>query len=151
MEDLKNIHIGDFIRRRVIESNLDMDRIVGFMRATEEEIREMFTCSSLSSDILLRWSKLLRYDFFRLYSQHIMLYAPASRDMTSEKTPKDTLTSLPVFRKNIYTPEIIQFILELIGTGKKTKQDVMADYKIPKTTLYKWLTKYNGQVRAGKQ
>lgn len=141
MEDFKNIHIGNFIEKRVQESNLDMDRIVGFMKSTEEEIKGMFICSSLSTETLLRWSKLLRYDFFRLYSQHIMLYSPKGKETMNLKREND-ITSLPVFRKNIYTPEIIQFILELIATKKKTKQGVMDDYRIPKTTLYKWITKY---------
>lgn len=146
MEDFRSIHIGNFIRRRVDELGLEMDRIIGFMKRTEEEILEMFTCSSLDTEVLLRWSKLLRYDFFRLYTQHIMLYAPTGKDLMNEKKKeKDGETSLPVFRKNIYTTEIIQFILGLIDTGEKTRQEVMEDYKIPKTTLYKWLTKYKQQ------
>lgn len=49
---------------------------------------------------------------------------------------------MPQFRKNIYTKEIIYFILEIIQTGEKTKKQVIEDYNIPKTTLYKWIEKY---------
>nr|WP_309872216.1 hypothetical protein [Chryseobacterium sediminis] len=48
----------------------------------------------------------------------------------------------PQFRKKLYTQEIISFILDLIDSGKKSKQEVMNEYKIPKTTLYKWMGKY---------
>ncbi|RKE77168.1 hypothetical protein DEU39_3930 [Chryseobacterium sp. AG363] len=89
---------------------------------------------------LLRWSKLLEYDFFRLYSQHIILYAPPKGNLLSIKSSK---SKMPTFRKNIYTIELIDFIIELVNTGKKTKQEIIDQYNIPKTTLYKWLEKYN--------
>jgi len=142
MEDFKNIHIGEFIKRRIEESAVEMDRITVFMNNTEGEIREMLSKPSLDTEAVLRWSKLLRYDFFRLYSQHIMLYAPAGAMETMMKEKNDA-GSMPKFRKNIYTPEIIQFILELIEAGQKTKTEIIKDYSIPKTTLYKWITKYS--------
>lgn len=48
---------------------------------------------------------------------------------------------MPHFRKNIYTKEVINFMLEMIETGKKTKSQVISEYNIPKTTLYKWIEK----------
>ncbi|MDR6514502.1 hypothetical protein J2780_001070 [Chryseobacterium camelliae] len=36
---------------------------------------------------------------------------------------------------------MISFILEQIQTGKKTPNQVIQEYKIPKTTLYKWISK----------
>ncbi|MBL3548859.1 recombinase family protein [Chryseobacterium sp. KMC2] len=141
MEDFKNIHLGEFIKKRIEESAMDIDRITAFMNNTEGEIKEMLSSPSLDTVILLRWSKLLRYDFFRLYSQHILLYAPAGARETGRET-ESRKGSMPRFRKNIYTPEIIQFILELIETGEKTKIEIIENYRIPKTTLYKWITKY---------
>ena len=55
---------------------------------------------------------------------------------------KNEKTSLPRFRKNIYTKEIIDFVLEQINTKEMTKTEVMERYGIPKTTLYKWISKY---------
>jgi len=49
---------------------------------------------------------------------------------------------LPTFRKNIYTREIIDFILEEIHSGELSVNDVTERYNIPKTTLYKWIKKY---------
>lgn len=55
---------------------------------------------------------------------------------------KNEKTSLPRFRKNIYTKEVIDFILELVNVGEKTKRQIIEEYCIPKTTLYKWISKY---------
>ncbi|WP_317741149.1 helix-turn-helix domain-containing protein [Chryseobacterium soli] len=101
----------------------------------------MFLCKSLDSEILLRWSKLLGYDFFRLYSQHLILYAPPAA-VSKINLPVQT-TNLPQFRKNIYSKEIIDHILEIITNGEKTKNQVIKEYNIPKTTLYKWFNKYS--------
>jgi hypothetical protein len=49
---------------------------------------------------------------------------------------------LPQFRKNIYTRELIDFILEKMEKGEMTKAEIIR-YKIPKTTLYKWISKYS--------
>ena len=78
--------------------------------------------------------------FFRIYTQHLILYAPLSA--VDEKTKVKKKSSLPQFRKNIYTKEIIDFILEQIETKQKTIKQVIEEYKIPKTTLYKWISKY---------
>ena len=138
--NFKEIHIGQMLKIAVTESGIEMSRICNFMKCEEEEINETYLQENLSTDILLKWSKLLEYDFFRIYSQHLILYAPVSADNENTKTQK---TNLPQFRKNIYTKEIIDFILEQISSGEMTKTQVMEKYKIPKTTLYKWISKYN--------
>ena len=101
----------------------------------------MYQQENLPTDILLKWSKLLEYDFFRMYTQHLMLYAPPSANEKRSKK-EDKKQTVPQFRKNIYTKEIITFILEQIDSGAMTKIEVMEQYKIPKTTLYKWIDKY---------
>ena len=141
MDNFKNIHIGDFIKKRVAELNIENSRICNFLNTTENEIEKMYQSEDLNSAILLRWSKLLEYDFFRIYSKHLILYSPPSSFNPTDVRGKRS-NSLPNFKKNIYTIDIIHFILERIETGKKTKQDVMNEYRIPKTTLYKWMEKY---------
>ena len=138
--NFKNIHIGTLINQAVTESGIAMSRICNFMKCEEEEVKQIYLQENLSTDILLKWSKLLEYDFFRIYSQHLILYAPVSADNENTKTQK---TNLPQFRKNIYTKEIIDFILEQVSSGEMTKTQVMEKYKIPKTTLYIWISKYN--------
>jgi len=137
--DFKNIHIGQLIQKRVLESEMDIIRICNFLKCSEDEIDIMYTLKSLDSELILRWSKLLEYDFFRIYNQHLILYAP--------QTPINQVhvkikSELPRFKKNIYTKEIIDFIVNLIESGEKTRAQVMEEYRIPKTTLYKWLEKY---------
>ncbi|MDV7698930.1 transposase [Chryseobacterium soli] len=137
MLDLKKIHIGRLIKARHQELNIPIDRICKFFKLTEEEILNMFKQKNMNSDDMLKWSKLLKYDFFRFYSQHLILYAP------QVKNSKNGNIALPQFRKNIYTKDIINFILEEINTGEKTRKEAVEYYGIPKTTLYKWISKYN--------
>ncbi len=127
------------IKERIAESEMETLRICNFFNCTEDEVIEMYQQENLPTDILLKWSKLLEYDFFRIYTQHLILYAPPSAKEQDSKTEK---SSLPQFRKNIYTKEIITFILEQIDSGAMTKIEVMEQYKIPRTTLYKWIDKY---------
>lgn len=136
ISNFKNIHIGNIIQELVKEKQIDMSRICNFLKLSEVQITDMFQVESLDTRVLLRWSKLLKYDFFRLYSQHLILYSPpTSMNFKNEKR------KLPVVRKQIYTKEIIDFILELIKNEEKTKKQIVDEYKIPKTTLYKWIAK----------
>ena len=137
--NFKSIHIGILINKAVTESGIEMSRICNFFNCTEDEVIEMYQQENLPTDILLKWSKLLEYDFFRIYTQHLILYAPTSAKAENTKKQKPVL---PRFRKNIYTKEIIDFVLEQINTKEMTKTEVMERYGIPKTTLYKWISKY---------
>ncbi|KAB1228619.1 recombinase family protein [Chryseobacterium viscerum] len=137
--NFKNIHVGSLIQQKTTELNMDIDRICNFLKCTEDEVEKMFLEKDIGTDYLLKWSKLLEYDFFRLYTQHLILFSPATGN-TANNTKK--ASQLPKFKKNIYTKEVIDFILELINSGEKTKQQVISEYRIPKTTLYKWLVKY---------
>ncbi|KQT35904.1 transposase [Chryseobacterium sp. Leaf405] len=137
--DYKIIHIGEIIKIRVAETDIKIERICKFMNRTEDEINEMYQSESIDSDVLLRWSKLLEYDFFRLYSQHLILYSPPSK----VDKPQEKKIMLPTFRKSIYTREVIDFIVELIETQEKTMAQIIKEYKIPKSTLHRWTKKYN--------
>lgn len=137
--NFKEIHIGHLIEKRVEESDIEMSRICDFLKCSEAEIQEMYKKASIDTFYLLRWSKLLAYDFFRIYTQHIILYSPLD---TLEATKKGT-SVLPNFRKNIYTQEIIDFILEQINSDQMTIKQVIDRYNIPKATLYRWLKKHS--------
>nr|WP_315034699.1 transposase [uncultured Chryseobacterium sp.] len=131
--------MGELIQTRISELNIEMLRICNFFKCSENEVTEMIKCRSLDCELLLKWSKLLQYDFFRLYSQHLILYSPLP-SMKNLVTDKDS--KLPQFRKNIYSKDIVDFILEMVTTGVKSKNEIITEYQIPKTTLYKWLKKY---------
>lgn len=135
--DFKEIHIGKLLQNKVEEEKIEISRICRFFNLPERDIDEMYDSISLDINIILKWSKLLEYDFFRLYSQHLILYAPKGNGKLN-----NLKSSLPIFRKNIYTTEIIDFILTEIKKGEKTKQEIVTEYKIPKATLHKWIQKY---------
>ncbi|WP_317131555.1 helix-turn-helix domain-containing protein [Chryseobacterium sediminis] len=135
--DLKNIHIGSLIKQRIEEININVLRICKFLKCTEDELNSMLSEKSLDSEIILKLSTLLEYDFFRLYSQYLILYAPQTISIDPEKK-----TALPQYRKNIYTKEMVDFILEQIENGSKTQMQIVKEYRIPRSTLYKWVNKY---------
>ncbi len=140
--NFKNIYIGELIKKRVDELNFPLDRICNFLKCTEDDLEQIYSSQQIGTDILLKISKLLQYDFFRIYTQHLILFAPQGNTDYNQKT--EVLKSeLPAFRKNIYTKEIIFFILELLETKEKTPAQIIKEYKIPKATLYKWIQKYN--------
>jgi hypothetical protein len=136
----KTIHIGSLIKLRVLEKEIETDRICNFLKCSEEDILKIYDSPSIDADLMMKWSKLLDYDFFRIYTQHLILFSPP--DKIGYKKNNQRSSKLPQFRKNIYTKEVIDFILEMIRTEKKTKQQIIDDYNIPKTTLYKWIEKY---------
>ncbi|MGN7865358.1 transposase [Chryseobacterium sp. 22458] len=135
--NIKNIHIGSLIQSKVEEQQMPMERIAKFLDKAEWEAEIMFQKKSIDTDILLKWCKLLKFDFFRFYTGHLILYAPNSIVDNTLKQKKGTM----VFRKNIYTQEVKNFILDKIKTGAMSSNEVITRYKIPKTTLYKWLKK----------
>lgn len=139
----KNIHIGQLIFRLVTEKEIDDDRIVKFLKVPSSKIKEMYQSKDLGTEMLLLWSKLLEYDFFRIYSQHLLLYAPPA-SLNYKK--KETDSKLPQFRKNVYTTEIINFIVELYHNKEMTQKEIMDQYNIPKTTLYKWIKKHKKEL-----
>lgn len=137
---IKQIHIGQLIQMRCSELEVDDTRLDTVLKDFEITKETLFQSEAVNTNLLLKLSKLLDYDFFRIYTQHIILYAPPSAPQNLKKST--TKSKLPEFRKNIYTVEIIQFVIEKITSKEKTVREIMDEYKIPKTTLYKWLTKY---------
>lgn len=135
--NIKNIHIGSLIRSKVEEYQIPIERISRFLDRTEDDIEKMYHEQSIDTDVLLKWCKLLKFDFFRFYTGHLILYAPQSRMDNKDGQKKSTM----VFRKNIYTQEVKDFILEKIESGVMTANEVVLRYNIPKTTLYKWMKK----------
>lgn len=139
----KDIKIGQLIKTLVLEKDIEEHRICNFLKVDESALEKMYQSKSMDTDLLLRWSKLLEYDFFRIYSQHLLLYAPSSKmDAKKSVVVNKEKSALPSFTKSLYTPEIIQFIIELVEQKKKTPPEIIEHYRIPKTTLYKWIRKH---------
>lgn len=139
--NFKKIHIGQLIAKRMEECAISLERAARFINVSEEEIEKMYTLSSLDSYILLRWSKLLKYDFFRVYTQHLILYAPQYPLRKKDKNVQEAKSELPILKKNIYTYEIISYLVELVESGKKTTKQLQEEYNIPSTTVFRWVNK----------
>lgn len=137
--NFKEIHIGELIKKIVKEDQLDPYKICSYLEISETELTRMYHSKSLDSELLLKWSKLIKYDLFRIYSQHLLFYAPTNN---SQSTSRRLDSKIPLFRKSIYTKEIIDFVLELIENKTKTQIEVTELYGIPKTTLHNWIKKY---------
>ncbi len=146
--NFKNIHIGQLILQRVKETGFDSKRICSYFKCKENDIVKMYESRSLYPDIIMKWCELLEYDFFRIYSQHLILYAPVSKHKCVKE--KSINSTLPHSRKSIYTVEVIEFIMDLIHKGSKTKREIIDEYNIPKATLYKWIQKYDNQDESKK-
>ncbi len=134
---MKEIHIGEMLFRAVTEREIHEERICKFFGCSSSKISEMYTCKSIDTELLLKWSKLLEYDFFRIYSQHLILYSPPIKAVGKA----NNYHCLPKFRKNIYSNEVINFFLELIASGEKTIAQILQEYEVPKSTMYRWLSK----------
>lgn len=139
-QNFKHIHIGKLIEQRMQECDVSIERAAAFLKMPEEKIEKMYTQKALDCEVLLRWSKLLKYDFFRLYSQHLILYAP--QDSKQNKPKKQIESKLPVFKKNIYTQEVINYLIDLVESGKKSCKQIQEEYNIPSTTIFRWRDKY---------
>jgi len=138
--DFKEINIGELIYDIVKLKDIDESRILNFFNNKDFDLNQVFSSKYINTEDLLKWSKLLKYDLFRIYSQHLMLYANMEPLVAKEDVNQ---YQVPIFKKSIYTKEIIRFICELINTKKMTIEQVIKEYNIPKTTLYRWLKKYN--------
>lgn len=133
----KEIHIGQFIKERVEDKGITIERICNFLNKDETFVENIYKSKSIDTEVLLRFSKLLEYDFFRLYSSHLILYAPPSAvHKNTEKSEK-----IPYFRKNIYTQEIKEFIIKRIQSEEMSIAEVIKTYSIPKSTLHRWMQK----------
>ncbi|MFS4428710.1 transposase [Chryseobacterium sp. S90] len=78
MMDLKQINIGQLLKNSVKENHIEIESLCSFFNCEAQQIEQVYSSDTLDTDILIKWSQLLQYDFFRLYSQHLVLYAPPS-------------------------------------------------------------------------
>lgn len=146
----KHIHIGEKIKEIVDINGLSISRACKYLKCTVRDIEGMYKQESLDTVILLKWCKLLNYNFFMYYHTHLQLYkASASRTAITDKDykVKQELT----FKKNLYSPEIIDWLVNQVKSNKVKPNEIVEKYKIPKTTLYRWLRKYEGTKKENKR
>lgn len=137
--DYKDIHIGKHIKKISEIRNVSISRICAFLECNHKDILEMYNQKTIDSGILLKWCKLLDYNFFMFYQSHLQLYKPSASTthLSGKKISKKNKDY--VFRKNIYSPDIIDWILEQIHREDLTTKEVIEKYNIPRTTIYRWI------------
>lgn len=140
----KKIHIGKLIGQRMTEMGINTEKMAGKLGIETDSFDKILESEEIPVGQMMKISKILEYDFFRLYSMHILLYAPPRMGLNPGRCNKGITpdTHLPGFRKNAYTIEIIKFILDKIKTGEMTVPEIITKYNIPKTTIYRWKHKY---------
>lgn len=143
--NFKHINIGSLLQLRLEELDISIARAALFLEIDEDEVINTFGCETIPTDMLLKWSKLLQYDFFRIYTQHLILYAPQDPKAAKRKKEDSQKSSLPVFKKNIYTNEVINYLIQLVESGKKSYKEIQDEYNIPATTILRWANKYGNK------
>ncbi|CAA7197411.1 transposase [Chryseobacterium potabilaquae] len=140
--NFKHIHLGSLVEQRVQEKELHLSFLCRSFNCNGKQITDMYESETMNTEILLIWSKILQYDFFRIYSEHLILYSPQTRVSIKDSDHSSLKKKEGGFRKNIYTRGIIEFILESLENGEKSHTEIIQEYGIPPSTLNKWLDKY---------
>lgn len=140
MDSYKNIHIGHQLKTVAKLKDLSMSRACQFLKCNVQDIEQMYSQESIDSDKLLRWCKLLDYNFFMLYHSHLQLYSPSASLAKISSSQKEKTERLS-YKKNLYSPEIIDYILGKLKRKELSAKEIIERYHIPKTTLYRWKKK----------
>lgn len=64
-----NVHIGEEIKKRIKEKGITIVWFSSQLSCTRANVYKIFEKKSLDTDLLLRISVILDYDFFELYSE----------------------------------------------------------------------------------
>ena len=143
MLNYKEIHLGNHIKEISKIKNLSVSRACTFLKCNAQEIHEMYEQKSLDSELLLKWCKLLDYNFFMFYHSHLQLYKPSAATTHVAVAEKASLPNPYVFKKNLYSPELIDYILKKLDDNVLSIGEVIKLYNIPRTTIYRWVKKRN--------
>ena len=143
----RQIHIGKLIQSRMEVMGLSIRSLAHKTGIQERMLYKLLQQESLESNLLLQLSKSLNYDFFRIYTHHLLLYSRPNNGIKTSRGTNGWKTSqeLPEVRKVAYSPEIISHIVYLIGKKRLGKKEAIEKYGIPKTTLYRWCRLFNIQ------
>lgn len=67
----EKIHIGKLIKDRFSKSELSIDEFADLIGCNRDNAYNIFRRERLHTDQLLKISKILKFDFFRVYSEYI--------------------------------------------------------------------------------
>jgi hypothetical protein len=73
MENIEIIHIGNQIKKRLLEKDIKIKELMMYFRCSNQKIVRMLNSSNMKTDLLMKWSLKLDYDFFNFYTQEFLL------------------------------------------------------------------------------
>jgi hypothetical protein len=73
MENIEIIHIGNQIKKRVLEKDINIKELMMCFRCSNQKIVLMLNSSNMKTDLLMKWSLKLDYDFFNFYTHEFLL------------------------------------------------------------------------------
>ena len=77
------IHIGKQIQRKCVERKIGTTEFAKNINTTKQNVYAIFKRESIDTSLLLKISKVLRYDFFKVYNDQLNIDELAS--LTSEQ------------------------------------------------------------------
>lgn len=88
------IHIGSIIEQRVRSGGHSITWLAGCLCCERTNIYSIFRRDSIDSDLLLRISQALNFDFFAVYSEHlrkithpaVLIQMPRSEDLEAMRS-----------------------------------------------------------------
>jgi hypothetical protein len=137
---VRNVNIGLIINEVIKIKKVKLYQFASNLGVSRTELNKYLKSESIDTMILLKISKILRYDFFRLYSSHLMLHHGISNNLNRNK--QEFIIQGINIRKNVYTKEMVSFLILKVRSNEMKANEVIKRYGIPKTTFYKWLQKY---------
>src|SRR5690606_19355777 len=70
------IHMGKLMNQVWKQKNISIEQTLDSLKCNEEDVYKMLKKKSINTDKLLKWSRLLKYHFFKIYSQHLNPFTP---------------------------------------------------------------------------
>lgn len=64
---INNIHIGNIIRRKLIENNISITEFAKMLSCDRRNVYDIFERKSIDTDLLFRISVIIHEDLFEIY------------------------------------------------------------------------------------
>src|SRR5258706_6887324 len=93
------VHIGEIIKRVMLEKNLSQEKLGKLINKNKQNVGNIFKRKSIDTDLLLKLSEALHYNFFEQYYTEEPLKSMRSEEIEALKKSVEELTT-EIGRKN---------------------------------------------------
>lgn len=83
------IHLGREIHEKVLNSNLTKKQIMTYFRCSDSKVNSMYHSEHMKSDLIMKWSILLDFDFFQFFSSSFIKYKKYNKKYDKKDDKKD--------------------------------------------------------------